>query len=200
MYYYLSGKLALCNTSLAVIDCGGVGYKCAISLNTYKIISKSENVKLFTFLNVKQDALDLYGFATEQELQFFTMLLTISGIGPRVSLALLSELLPEEFAACVISSDIQRLKKTPGVGLKMAQRICLELKDKISKLSKEIGDNDYISSENIDTGEDVFSESVSVLMVLGYSKSDASLAVKKCSADNTNDLVRQALRLLSKHL
>lgn len=200
MYYYLNGILAHCEPTLAVIDCGGVGYKCFITEMTYRKISKMEKVKLLTYLNVKEDTLDLYGFADEQEQQLFIRLISVSGVGPKVALSLLSTFLPEEFAACVITSDIKKLTKAAGVGTKMAQRICLELKDKIAKLSEDMADfaNSDGGFESI--GSDLISESIAVLVALGYNKNDAVQALRKCSADNTNDLVRQSLRVLSKHL
>ncbi len=198
MYYYISGKLAHCTADTAVIDCGGVGYGIAISMNTYKQIRDKESCKLFTYLNVKEDALDLFGFADEQEKQFFILLLSVSGVGPKVAMALLSEMTPEELAAAVISSDTRRIQKTSGVGAKMAQRICLELKDKISKMSVAASDIPLVAEE--DSSAEIADEAVSVLVALGYTKADASAAIKKCSADNTNDLVRQALRLLSRNL
>lgn len=197
MYYYLNGKLALADENLAVIDCGGVGYKCAISKTTYLGIRNEKEVKLFTHLNVKEDALDLYGFATELELKFFTLLTSVSGIGPKVALALLSEMPPEELAAAVLASDAKRITRTPGVGPKVAQRLCLELKDKISKIGSDIA-MDGISGEYVSQPTEAVSEAVSVLIALGYGRSDAENALKKCSAENTEDLVRQALRLLNR--
>ena len=197
MYYYLNGILAVCQPNLAVIDCGGVGYKCAITANTYKAISGKETAKLFTYLNVKEDALDIYGFATEQELQFFTLLISISGVGPKVAIAILSELQPDAFANCIITSDIKRLTKAQGVGTKLAQRICLELKDKIAKTKETEGSE--IVSEDMPV-DDVVADAVAVLMALGYTKNESQKAVSKCSADETNALVKQALRLLAKNL
>ena len=172
-------------------------YKCAISKTTYLGICKEKEVKLFTHLNVKEDALDLYGFATELELKFFTLLTSVSGIGPKVALALLSEMPPEELASAVLASDAKRITKTPGVGPKVAQRLCLELKDKISKIGSDIA-MDGISGEYVSQPTEAVSEAVSVLIALGYGRSDAENALKKCSAENTEDLVRQALRLLSR--
>lgn len=197
MYYYLNGILAVCQPNLAVIDCGGVGYKCAITANTYKAISGKETAKLFTYLNVKEDALDIYGFATEQEMQFFTLLISISGVGPKVAIAILSELQPDAFANCIITSDIKRLTKAQGVGTKLAQRICLELKDKIAKTKETEGSE--IVSEDMPV-DDVVADAVAVLMALGYTKNESQKAVSKCSADETNALVKQALRLLAKNL
>lgn len=198
MYYYLQGKLALVQLNLAVIDCGGVGYRCAISENTYKQIARLEEARLYTYLNVKEDALDLYGFADEQEKLFFELLLSISGVGPKAALSILSVHTPESFAACVLSSDIKGITKAAGVGAKLAQRICLELKDKIAKtkvVPADIPEEGYEASLT-----DTVSEAVAVLIALGYTKNDATKAVLKCSADNTNDLVKQALRILSRNL
>ena len=198
MYYYLSGKLALVQPNLAVIDCGGVGYKCAITENTYKQIARLENACLYTYLNGKEDALDLYGFADEQEKLFFELLLSISGVGPKAALAILSVHTPESFAACVMSSDAKGITKAAGVGPKLAQRICLELKDKISKT--KVVPSEIAEFEDNVPDNDAVSDAVAVLVALGYSKNDASNAVLKCSADNTNDIVKQALRILSKNL
>lgn len=195
MYYYLNGKLAMAQPSFAVVDCGGVGYKCSISQNTYNEIAGKNSVMLYTYLSVREDAMDLYGFATEQEHQFFTLLISISGVGPKVALAILSQFLPEEFAACILTNDFKRLTKAPGVGAKLAQRLCLELKDKIEKVKVDIAD---LPDE--EALSDAASDAVSVLVALGYSKSDSESAVQHCSAENTNDIVKQALRILSRHL
>ncbi|MBQ2881338.1 MAG: Holliday junction branch migration protein RuvA [Clostridia bacterium] len=197
MFYYLNGKLAVCQPNLAVIDCGGVGFKCSITMNTYKAISGKDSVKLFTYLNVKEDALDIYGFETEQELQFFTLLISISGVGPKVAIAILSELQPDAFANCIITSDIKRLTKAQGVGTKLAQRICLELKDKIAKTKATEGSEIIPEDMPVD---DVVADAVAVLMALGYTKNESQQAVSRCSADETNALVKQALRLLAKNI
>ena len=199
MYYYLEGKLALCDLAFAVIDCGGVGYKCFITRNTYQAISRKETVRLYTYLNVKEDAMDLYGFAGEEERRFFVQLLSVGGVGPKAALSVLSEFLPEEVAACVASGDSKTLTRASGVGAKMAQRICLELKDKLSSFGGETVSSSLVSAD-VSAGDGPLSESLQVLIGLGYSRTDAAAALKKCSADNTQDLVRQALRFLSRAL
>ena len=166
-------------------------------MNTYKAISGKDSVKLFTYLNVKEDALDIYGFETEQELQFFTLLISISGVGPKVAIAILSELQPDAFANCIITSDIKRLTKAQGVGTKLAQRICLELKDKIAKTKATEGSEIIPEDMPVD---DVVADAVAVLMALGYTKNESQQAVSRCSADETNALVKQALRLLAKNI
>lgn len=197
MYYYINGTLAFVQPDTAVIDCGGVGYKCTITSNTYKDIASLEKVKLYTYLNVKEDALDLYGFANEQEKLFFTLLISISGVGPKAATAILSELRPDEFASCVMTSNVKAITKAQGIGTKTAQRICLELKDKIAKTKIDTGtfedSTDFTYTDNI-------SDAISVLVGFGYSKNDATQAVNRCPATETSDIVKQALRLLSKNL
>ena len=132
MYDYVQGPLAYADMKYAVIDCGGVGYKCYITLNTYKKINGKPTVKLMTYLNVKEDALDLYGFADEGERTFFLLLLSVNGVGTKAALSILSDLTPEAFTMVLATNDARRLTKVSGIGVKTAQRICLELKDKIS--------------------------------------------------------------------
>ena len=139
--------------------------------------------------------MDLFGFATEEEKDFFIMLLSVSGVGPKAALSVLSELSPSALATAILSSDVRKITAAQGVGPKMAQRICLELKDKIAKSGFES------AAETPSQGfasAGVRDEAIAVLTELGYSKSDADAAVRKCSAENTEDLVRQALRYLSR--
>lgn len=200
MYYSLEGKVAYLTQNMAVIECGGVGYKCFITRNTYQKIVDKKQAKLYTHLNVKEDALDLYGFENEQEQQFFLLLISISGVGPRVALSILSELQPADFAAAVMASEYKKLTVAGGVGPKLAQRICLELRDKIAKTAKEAEDL-FLGTEVTPTvADNAHSDAEAVLIALGYSKNDAHAALSRCSADNANDLVKQALRLLSRTL
>jgi Holliday junction DNA helicase RuvA len=143
---------------------------------------------------VKEDAMTLYGFADEQEKQFFLLLISISGVGPKGALSVLSEMLPETFAAAVLAGDYRQISKANGVGPKLAQRICLELKDKIAKTNVSVSETQAAAAV---AGKEAMEEAASVLVALGYSKNDANRALEKCTADNTNDLVRQALRMLS---
>lgn len=193
MYYYLEGKLAHCEHTAAVVDCGGVGYLCNITEATYREISGREQVRLYTYLHVKEDGVTLYGFADEQEKEFFLLLISINGVGPKAALAILSEMLPETFAAAVMSGDYKQITKANGVGPKLAQRICLELKDKLAKTDWKAPESAPEQSASRQDSE----EAVSVLVALGYSKNDSEAALKKCTADNVNDLVRQALRQLT---
>jgi len=196
LYDYFKGELASCDLSYAVVDCGGVGYKLSISLNTHKKIRGKETVKLFAYLNVKEDAMDLFGFADENERYFFTLLLSISGVGPKAAMAILSEYEPNDLALHVASGDYKALTKAAGIGAKTAQRIVLELKDKfksVEHIPTEIS-YEYGRLEAADYKD----EAIEALTALGYSKNDARNAVMKCPAENTSDLIKQALRLLSR--
>lgn len=194
MYYYLNGDLAYCDLQTAVVDCGGVGYRCNITANTYREISGKDRIKLYTYLHVKEDALTLYGFSEEQEKQFFLHLISISGVGPKVALSILSEMLPETFAAAVLAGDHRQISKANGVGPKLAQRICLELKDKMAKTDVKISEAQAAAAV---ADKEAMEDAAAILATFGYGKHEISQALEKCTADNSQDLVRQALRLLS---
>ena len=136
MFYSLTGKLIFKDEQSIAISCGGVGFKCQTTRSTLSALAlkKDEEITVFTHLNVREDALDLFGFLTENELDAFKMLITVSGVGPKAALAILSELSSEQIAMCVSSSDYKTLTRASGVGPKLAQRIVLELKDKIKGL------------------------------------------------------------------
>ena len=152
MFYYLSGKLTLLKNDLAVIDVGGVGYKLTISGTTYEAMPANRSVKeppiikLFTYLAVREDGLELFGFATETELATFKLLITVSGVGPKAAMAILSHLTPEKFALAVCTDDKKTISKANGIGPKTAARVILELKD---KLMKEAGGSDFASAAPI---------------------------------------------------
>ena len=198
MYYYLNGEIGHLDLKTAVIDCGGVGYKCAITLNTYNQISGKTRAQLFTYLSVRDDAMERYGFADETEKTFFEMLLGVSNVGPKAALAILSDLTPSELSAVLATQDSKRLSKVKGIGSKTAQRIILELRDKISHADIPDSGAGIFSQEDAGEMSDARAEAVEVLAALGYLKSDARNAVAKCPAENVNDLVKQALRLLSR--
>lgn len=198
MFYYLNGEIGYLDLKTAVIDCGGVGYKCAITLNTYKQISGKTNAKLFTYMSVREGAVDLYGFADETEKNFFELLLSVSNVGPRGAISILSDLTPSELSATLIAQDTKRLSKVKGIGAKTAQRIILELRDKISHTDIPSSGSELFTQDTAAEMSDIKTEAIEVLAALGYSKSDARNAVAKCPAENVNDLVKQALRLLSR--
>lgn len=192
MYYYIKGKLALRGENYIVIDAHGVGYMIYTSLNTIQTVGvQGSEVTVYTYLNVREDAHELYGFATLEEKTLFMQLLSVSGVGAKVALSVLSVLTPAAFAQAVIFDDIKAITKAPGVGPKVAKRIVLELKDKIKKADIEAGGK----AESInEVGSDSRSEAVSALLVLGYSITDAQSAVAGVDASLTvEEIIKQAL-------
>lgn len=195
MIYSLNGILTHIEPGFAVVECGGVGFKCLTTDNTLRKLPKvGEKVRLFTHLNVREDALDLFGFSDEKELACFKMLISVSGVGPKAALSILSETTPEKFALYVASGDSKALTKVPGIGNKTAQRIVLELKDKVSSEQAALG----FEQEPISASGNV-EEAVSALMVLGYSRTEASMAAAKVDSSlPVEEIVRNALKLLAK--
>lgn len=198
MFYCLTGNLIKKGTGFAVVDCGGVGFYCQTSNSTLYDINKEKTVTLFTHLNVREDALDLFGFSTEKELQWFRMLISVNGVGPKAALAILSELPPEKLALAISANDVKLIKSAPGIGPKIAQRIILDLKDKVGSFvsSDDLGEVSKVSavSDMPNTGE-----AVAALSMLGYSQSEAAVAVSKIDPSlSVEDIIRQALKILSK--
>ncbi len=200
MFYSLTGKLIHRENAMAVISCGGVGYKCYTSFNTARTLPKvGEEVTLFTHLHVKEDCFDLYGFHNMRELEFYKMLTNISGVGPKVGLALLSELTPDMICVAAAASDAKAFARANGVGPKLAQRIVLELKDKVGSIlasdSSDMGSGSPVVN-NAGLGA---AEATKALMALGYNSSEAAFAVAKIDSSlKTEDIIRQALMLLAK--
>ena len=205
MFYYIKGTLVYTDFSSAVIDTGGVAYKMTVSTSTLQQISCLKNdVKLYTYMAVREDAVDLFGFYTLEELSLFKLLITVSGVGPKAALAILSILspkaamgvlsafTPERFAIVVGSEDVKALSKANGVGAKTAARIILELKDKVAK--------EMISSKSapIQASGD-FADAQNALMVLGYTKAEAVKALSGISpALALEDMIKEALKKLMK--
>ena len=153
MLYSVRGKLIAIESNAAVVECGGVGYMCQTTMNTLKAVKLNTEVTLYTYLNVREDAVDLFGFATKAELETFKNLISVSGVGPKAGLAVLSELSPEQVAMAIASDDLKTITRAQGIGKKIAQRIVLELK-------------------NVSTGN--VPKAIEALGVLGYSPSDVS--------------------------
>lgn len=195
MIYSLKGKIAHKEPGLAVIECGGVGYACRTTLSTLSAIGAvGTEAMLYTYMYVREDNVELFGFATNQELNCFKMLITVSGVGPKAGLSILSDSTPEKFALNVATGDFKAFTKTKGVGPKLAQRVVLELKDKITKeqLTGAVRDGeDFIP----DIGGGNTSEAISALVVLGYSQADAAQAVAKLDASlPVEELIRLSLK------
>ena len=206
MYYYLNGILALLEPDRAVIDCGGVGYLVSITRKTYDSLAAGgafnaagntlgKNAKLFTYYVVREDAAELYGFFSERERDLFKLLIGISGVGPKAALAVLSVLSPDAFVAAVSSQDARAISAAQGVGLKSAQKIILELKDKLTDWGTVIEDAS-VGNDTPQAGNDMFKEAVNALVVLGYSRQEAMTAIRKASGTTLEELIRSALTKL----
>lgn len=180
MIYHVNGNLEYCEPGFCVVDCSGVGYKLAISDNTYTSIvgHVNEKAKLYTYLQVREDGVELFGFNTLDELNSFKLLITVSGVGPKAAMAILSLLTPDRLSMAITSEDVKAISKANGVGAKTAARVVLELKDKITKqvfstpASSEAG---AIASQMQKSSN--LSEALEALVVLGYSRSDAQRAL-----------------------
>ena len=208
MFYYISGKLAMANPTTAVIDAGGVGYKLTISENTYNSLPprhtvESPTAQLFTYMAVREDGIELFGFANEQELSSFKLLLTVSGVGPKAAISILSLLTPEKFALAVCTEDRKTISKANGIGPKTAARVILELKDKLMKetdLSEAAQASFSETASPVRTNSGKLSEAQDALMVLGYSRSEALNVLKNIDTQSLGleEIIKKALTLLMK--
>ena len=192
MYAYIKGKLDYASGSTAVVEAGGVGYRINTSLTTLsKLPEPGNEVKLYTYLNVREDAMELYGFYTPEELSMYEMVISVSGVGPKVGLAILSTVDPAKFALAVMTSDVKAITKAPGVGPKLAQRIILELKDKLKKEKADFaGEQEPVPMEG-----SVTADAVEALTVLGYTPAEASQAVAGLSG-TLEEMISAALKNL----
>ncbi|MBO5918855.1 MAG: Holliday junction branch migration protein RuvA [Oscillospiraceae bacterium] len=201
MFYYVNGTVAHIGPYLAVIDCGGVGYACRTTNTTISALKPGEKGKLFTYLNVREDAMELYGFATQEELNLFQQLLSVSGVGPKAALAILSATTPANLALAIITGDEKVLTSAPGVGKKIAQRVILELKDKLAKGQTVLSGGESYGGTGVTViPENKLSEASAALAVLGYSQSEINVALKGIDLDSLplDQIIRQALRHMMK--
>lgn len=180
MFYYLKGELVMTEPNGAVIDCGGVGYKLTVSKNTLSHLSRlGEIVCLYTYFHIREEAIELLGFYTQSELEAFKLLITVSGIGPKGAMAILSILTPEKFAIAVTAGDAKAIAKASGVGAKTAARVVLELKEKVAKtFSSELAGTEPPVEEDDEVVFGNVDEAISALMVLGYTKQESQEALK----------------------
>ena len=201
MFYYLDGTVAEILPYLAVIDCGGVGYACATTNYTLSQLKKGERAKLYTHLNVREDAMELYGFYSENELNCFQMLIGVSGVGPKAALSILSAATPESLAMSIITGDEKALTVAQGIGKKIAQRIILELKDKLAKGQLSADGESYGGTGVTVIPENKSSEAAAALAVLGYSQSEIGVALKGIDVDalSLEDVIKQALKKMVKN-
>ena len=200
MFYYLNGVVAEMEANLAVIDCGGVGYACATTNYTLSQLKKGERAKLYTYMNVREDAVDLFGFSSQSELHSFKLLLGVSGVGPKAALAILSTNTPANLAMAVVMGDEKALTAVPGIGKKIAQRIILELKDKLAKEQASFGPDTGGSVPLTVLPNDKAKEASAALAVLGYSGSEVAAALKGIDIDALplEEIIRQALKRMVK--
>ena len=200
MFYYLSGTVAEVLPNLAVIDCGGVGYACSTTAGTLAALKKGDQAKLYTYFHVAENAFGLYGFASQRELNSFKLLIGVSGVGPKAALAILSSGTPEALAMAIMTGDEKALTAAPGVGKKLAQRIILELKD---KLAKETGSElDFSGGAAVKqmSFTSKAAEAAQALAVLGYSSQETAQALKGVDVDALplEEIIRQSLKKMVK--
>ncbi|MBT8305110.1 MAG: Holliday junction branch migration protein RuvA [Bacteroidia bacterium] len=193
MITHIQGKLVEKNPTDVVIDCSGVGYLCHISLNTFSQIPDSENLKLYTHLQVKEDSHTLFGFVEKSEREIFRLLIGVSGIGASTARTMLSSMTPKQVREAIASEDVAAIQSIKGIGLKTAQRVIIELKDKILK----VYDIDEVSISQSNTNKE---EALSALDVLGFNKKQAERAVDKVISENPDakveTLIKEALKNL----
>ena len=201
MFYYLNGTVAEIAAGLAVIDCGGVGYACATTNYTRSQLKKGERARLYTYLHVREDIFELYGFASQQELNSFKMLIGVSGVGPKAALAILSATTPQNLALSIVTEDEKALTAAQGIGKKIAQRIILELKDKLAKEQSSFTvQGGGSGAAPIPLGGSKSGEAAAALAVLGYGSQEISTALKGIDMDALplEEIIRQALKKMVK--
>lgn len=201
MFYYVNGTVAHLGPYLAVIDCGGVGYACRTTNTTLSRLKKGESARLYTYLNVREDAMELYGFATQEELNLFEQLISVSGVGPKAALSILSASTPANLALSIITGDEKALTCAPGIGKKIAQRVILELKDKLAKGQTLAMDGESYGGTGVTViPENKASEAAAALAVLGYSQGEISLALKGIDVEalTLEEIIKQALKKMVK--
>ena len=200
VFYYLNGTVARVEPYLAVIDCGGVGYACRTTNYTVSKLSVGKAAKLYTHLYVREEIFELYGFSSESELGCFRMLIGVSGVGPKAALAILSSNSPEGLAMAIVSDNEKALTSAPGIGKKIAQRIILELKDKLAKGQLTMGGGETFAGGVTIIPENKASEASAALAVLGYSQSEIAVALKGIDLDGMSleSVIKHALKKMVK--
>ena len=196
----LRGTLIFKDNTTAVIECGGVGFKCFITRNTLNSLPPlNSEVFLHTYMAVREDALDLYGFIDSEELTAFKLITSVNGVGAKIGISLLSDLTANKVMLSIASGDAKALTVASGVGIKLAQRIILELKEKVG--SVELPNSSEITAVQTATASSNTSEAVEALVALGYTKGEASLTVARLDGNlPTDELIKQALKALARRL
>lgn len=201
MFYYVKGTVAHIAPYLAVIDCGGVGYACRTTNNTLSYLEKGKVATLYTYLHVREDIFDLYGFATEEERNCFELLISVSGVGPKAALSILSATSPEGLAMSIITGDEKALAVAQGIGKKIAQRIILELKDKLAKGQLTTSGGEQYGGTGVTIiPENKATEAAAALAVLGYSTTEVAMALKGVDVEGLvlEQIIKQALKAMVK--
>ena len=204
MYYYLKGELAYRDINTCVVDCGGVGYKLTVSYTTSEALMTKlgKEVKLFTHLAVRQDGIELFGFGSNEERECFNRLTSVSGIGPKVAMSILSTMTPDKLAVAITTEDVKAISKAPGIGPKVAARIVLELKDKISKeiLNDTVSDTFKAVSKATIANNSLLSEATEALAVLGYDKNTiiSALSGVDPAINDVGEIIKFALKKLAR--
>ena len=199
MFYYISGKVAVVEAGMVVIDAGGVGYALNTSYTSARSVKTGEQATFYTYLHVREGIFELYGFARREELACFKQLIAISGVGPKAAIAILGAVTPEKLALCVISGDEKALTAAPGIGKKLAQRILLEMKDKMSKDQLEAASGSSgIIMPTMATSGGAMEDALAALAVLGYPRAVAVNALQGVDTAGlaTDEIVRAALKRL----
>jgi len=202
MFHYLEGNVSLISQNLAVIDINGVGYACKATTNTLSRLEINKKARLYTFCNIKEDTFDIYGFYDLSEQRCFELLLGVSGVGPKAALSILSASSPESLAIAIINDDESALSIAPGIGKKIASRIILELKDKVSKETATLKAAGYVqpsdSTGRLGTGSPGIKQrdAAAALAVLGYSQGEISSAMRKIDVNalTVEEIIREVLK------
>ena len=196
MFYYLNGTVTVLEPNLAVLDVGGVGYACHTTGYTLSQLQKGKQQKLYTYCYIKEDAFDIFGFATREEQKLFLNLITVSGVGPKAALSILSAATPDQFLLAVMTGDEKTLTRAPGVGKKLAQRIILELKDKLTGQLPELESASPAVLAAVPGGK--AAEASAALAALGYSQSEIGAALKGVDVEtlSVEEIIRAGLRAM----
>ena len=197
MFYFIRGKAAIIEPSLVVIDAGGVGYSINTSFHSSSGLKRGDEVTFYTYLHVREDIFELYGFATQSELSCFKQLIGVSGVGPKAALAILGTVTPEKLSLCIVTGDEKALCAAPGVGKKLAQRVILELKDKINAGQITEDASSGIAAAGVQQSS-AMDDAVAALIALGYPRAAALSALKgeENKGLQTEELIRAALKKL----
>ncbi|MBE6545961.1 MAG: Holliday junction branch migration protein RuvA [Ruminococcaceae bacterium] len=209
MFYFISGTLAVLEPSFAVIDAGGVGYKLTITQTTYQSLynrgasDREAGVRLYTYMAVREDGIELFGFGTTEELEAFKLLITVSGVGPKAAMSILSQLTPQKLSLAICTDDKKSIAMANGIGPKTAARIVLELKDKLQKTSvlSDLADyagNDMPSTVSVPSNK--LSDAQDALMALGYSRNEAYQVLRSIDTEHIelDEIIRLALKKIMK--